>query len=56
MLAVAQSWRARQQEAKRHEMSEKTVVIEVPEVVGIFDSVKALQTTIYDLMIAGFSR
>ncbi len=32
------------------------MVIEVPEVVGVFDNVKDMQTTIYDLMMAGFSR
>lgn len=31
-------------------------MIEAPEVVGVFDTVEALQAAIYDLMIAGFSR
>ncbi|MEB8386674.1 hypothetical protein OO012_05490 [Rhodobacteraceae bacterium KMM 6894] len=34
--------------------SEHTVVIEVPEAVGVFDSVEALQAAFYDLRDAGF--
>lgn len=35
---------------------EKTIVIEIPEAVGVFDSFKDLQAAIYDLRAAGFSR
>lgn len=35
---------------------QKTIVIEVPEAVGVFDSFKDLQAAIYDLRAAGFSR
>lgn len=34
----------------------KTTYIDVPEAVGVFDSVDSLQKAIYDLMILGFSR
>ncbi|WP_439155249.1 hypothetical protein [Yoonia sp.] len=35
---------------------EKTIVIEIPEAVGVFDSFADLQAAIYDLRAAGFSR
>lgn len=38
------------------EPKEKTIVIEIPEAVGVFDSLKDLQAAIYDLRAAGFSR
>ncbi len=37
-------------------MPAKTTYIDVPEVVGVFDTFEAMQKAIYDLMIAGFSR
>lgn len=37
-------------------MSDKTTYIDVPEVVGVFDSFDVMQQAIYDLMLAGFSR
>lgn len=37
-------------------MPAKTTYIDVPEVVGVFDTYEAMQKAIYDLMIAGFSR
>ncbi len=35
---------------------EKTIVIEIPEAVGVFDSFADLQAAIYDLRMSGFSR
>ena len=40
----------------RSTQSERTTVIDVPEAVGVFDSVEALQAAYYDLMLVGFSR
>jgi hypothetical protein len=37
-------------------MSGKTTYINVPEVVGVFDTFETMQKAIYDLMLAGFSR
>lgn len=37
-------------------MTEKTTYINVPEVVGVFDTFEKMQAAMYDLMIAGFSR
>lgn len=37
-------------------MSDKTTYINVPEVVGVFETFETMQKAIYDLMIAGFSR
>lgn len=37
-------------------MTEKTTYINVPEVVGVFDTFESMQAAMYDLMIAGFSR
>jgi len=34
----------------------KTTAIDVPEAVGVFDTVEALQAAYYDLMLVGFSR
>jgi hypothetical protein len=34
----------------------KTTVIDMPEAVGVFDTVDALQAAYYDLMLVGFSR
>lgn len=38
------------------EQAEKTVVIKVPEAVGVFDSFETLQKAFYDLRMVGFSR
>lgn len=35
---------------------EKTIIIEIPEAVGVFDSFADLQAAIYDLLMSGFSR
>lgn len=35
---------------------EKTIVIEIPEAVGVFDNFADLQAAIYDLLMSGFSR
>ncbi|MCI2398840.1 hypothetical protein [Aliiroseovarius subalbicans] len=35
---------------------ENTTYINIPEAVGVFDSVKSMQGAMYDLMMAGFSR
>ncbi len=37
-------------------MTGTTSYINVPEVVGVFDSFETLQAAVYDLMMAGFSR
>ncbi|RDC74369.1 hypothetical protein DLJ49_03475 [Rhodovulum sp. 12E13] len=40
----------------QHRLTKPDHYIDVPEAVGVFDSFETLQQTIYDLMMAGFSR
>jgi hypothetical protein len=40
----------------QHRLTRPDHSIDVPEAVGVFDSFETLQQTIYDLMMAGFSR
>ena len=58
MLSLLAAAMVRTRKHKDADMTkpEKTIVIEIPEAVGVFDNSKDLQDAVYDLHQAGFSR